>query len=406
MPDTPACYIAPQSLEPLMPESSRNELADLSCEIFLKSGKLSAQIPAKVNQRKIALIMQEMNSYYSNLIEGHKTLPREIELALKQEYSGDDLKRANQHIARAHVLVEQLMLKKLVDEPNLSIHSKDFILWIHREFYQLIPPELHYSETRSGKRYKIEPGELRSFEVKVGHHQPPHYGSLPQFMELFCKRYSNSQILSTNQLVALAAAHHRLVWIHPFGDGNGRVTRLYSHACLIRCKVDGLGLWTLSRGLARFKSEYYEFLQCADSPRLNDYDGRGNLSDKGLAKFCLFFLKTILDQIVFMTEVLDLENLSKRIERFIQRELVHLEGKDVERIARILKAALFEGEIERGQAAKILGLSATGARKIIQLALDEKLLETPSKKGHLSLCFSSKTTEDYFPKLFQDLPVL
>ena len=54
------------------------------------------------------------------------------------------------------------------------------------------------------------------------------------------------------QVIAVAAAHHRFVWIHPFYDGNGRVVRLMSHAMLKRLGV-GSSLWSVARGLARHR---------------------------------------------------------------------------------------------------------------------------------------------------------
>ena len=50
--------------------------------------------------------------------------------------------------------------------------------------------------------------------------------------------------------IAVAAAHHRLLWIHPFLDGNGRVARLLSHAMLLQA-LDTGGIWSVARGLAR-----------------------------------------------------------------------------------------------------------------------------------------------------------
>ena len=232
----------------------------------------------------------------------------------------------------------------------------------------------------------------------------PHFKALPEILARFEEFYRDDEILPTNQLVALAAAHHRLAWIHPFGDGNGRVTRLYSHAWLVRCKVDSFGLWTLSRGLARYRKEYYEHLSNADSVRWNDLDGRGNLSDRALGEFCRFLLKAMLDQIEFMSGLLQLQNLSTRIERYLQFEALKLEGKTRDRLARLLKAALIEGEIERGRVGEIVGLSSTAAREIIRLALREGLLNSQSEKGPLSLVFSAKTLESYFPQLYQDLP--
>jgi Fic family protein len=403
--EDPILYKDPSAMEPLLPESRRGELAELSCEIFRKAGQISGQVPTQVVRTRIAQLVREMNSYYSNLIEGHKTLPRDIERALKEEYSENPSKRANQHLSRAHVEVEKLMITRLEEEPHLCIHSSDFLCWLHGEFYRRLPEELHFSKDRQGKSYRIEPGRLRTFEVDVNRHQPPHFRALQKFLDRFKAFYASPNILCTDQLLALAAAHHRLAWIHPFGDGNGRVTRLYSHAWLIRCKIDGFGLWTLSRGLARQRELYYSRLSNADAPRWNDYDGRGNLSDRALAEFTIFFLQSMRDQIDFMGELLQLPTLCERVERYLQLEALHIEGKKKDRLARLLKAALVEGEIERGRTGSLVGLRETEARKIVRLALEEGLLDSPSPKGPLSLVFSSKTLNSYFPKLFQDLPV-
>jgi len=345
-------------------------------------------------------LVREMNSYYTNLIEGHKTLPRDIERAMRMDFSENPEQRASQHLNKAHIEVEKLMLDRLQNEPDLSIHSAEFICWLHGEFYRRLPPELHWSSDRSGRKYKIEPGVLRTFEVDVGKHQPPHHGALTRFMRRFQQAYESKDILATEQLVALAAAHHRLAWIHPFGDGNGRVTRLHSHACLVRAKIDSFGLWTLSRGLARERETYYKYLSVADQRRWNDLDGRGNLSDKALNDFCLFILKIMLDQIEFMSGLFQFDVLAKRIDRYLQIERVDLQPKDRERLSRLLRVALIEGELERGRAGEILAMSDSGARVVVRLALEEGLLDSPSNKGPLSLVFSSKTLESYFPNLY------
>ena len=70
-------------------------------------------------------------------------------------------------------------------------------------------------------------------------------------------------------------------------DGNGRVTRLASHAALYRDFTGGL--WSICRGLARSHTEYYTRLENADEPRRGDLDGRGNLTEAGLWDFLLLF---------------------------------------------------------------------------------------------------------------------
>ena len=205
-------------------------------------------------------------------------------------------------------------------------------------------------------------------------------------------------------MVAIAAAHHRLAWIHPFGDGNGRVIRLQSQAQLIRHGVASHGLWTLSRGLARWRQRYYAGLAAADQGRRGDLDGRGNLSDAALADFCVFFLETMLDQIRFMSGLLSLSALRTRVERYFQFEALHLDRYRQE-VMRVVRTLVDEGEIPRARVQEITGKAATVSVEIIKLGLAQGYFETPSPKGLLRVAFPSKIHEFYFPQLFLDLPV-
>jgi Fic family protein len=239
--------------------------------------------------------------------------------------------------------------------------------------------------------------------VDVGSHTPPAAEDVPAFLDRFRSVYDGDGILATHRLTAIAAAHHRLAWIHPFGDGNGRVARLHSHALLFRHGLDGGGLWTLSRGLARARNLYYVRLHEADSVRTNDYDGRGNLSDRGLSRFCIFFLDTILDQVIFMGGLLNLPDLRTRIERYFTFEALHL-GRRREDLIRVVKALVDEGEMPRERVSNVTGKGSTAVAEIVKLGLREGYIESPSPKGKLRLAFPEKVLPFYFPNLFVDLP--
>ena len=76
-------------------------------------------------------------------------------------------------------------------------------------------------------------------------------------------------------------------------DGNGRVSRLMSHAMALKAGIGAHGLWSVSRGLARgldSRREYKTWMDRADTPRQGDPDGRGNLSRSALVDFTLWFL--------------------------------------------------------------------------------------------------------------------
>jgi Fic family protein len=393
----------PTAMEPLLPEGGSTRLSELTSEILKGSGHLASQVRSPVVLRGIVALVREMNCYYSNLIEGHKTTPWDIERALHRDFSHNQMQRDNQLLSLAHIEVEKLMEERLAGEA-VDVYSPDFLCWLHHEFYSRLPEPLHWSTTTSGKQYRIKPGSFRDFMVDVGRHIPPEPQALPAFMERFQTFYADKHILETNRLCAIASAHHRLAWIHPFGDGNGRIIRLHSRALLIHHKLPGHGLWTLSRGLARSRQRYFASLQSADRLRRNDLDGRGNLSDAALAEFCIFFLETMLDQIQFMTGLLALSALRTRIERYFQYDALHL-NRYREELMSIVRVLVDEGEIPRSRVRQITGKAATVSAEIIKLGLTEDYFQSPTPRGPLQIAFPSKVLEFYFPQLFLDLPV-
>ncbi|MBM3861566.1 MAG: Fic family protein [Verrucomicrobia bacterium] len=391
------------AIEPLLPDLRRADLAELSQKITLAVGELRGFVHAPVVREKIAALVREMNCYYSNLIEGHKTLPRDIERAQHADFAKDQKQKENQLLAVAHIQTEEAMLTHL-RKGGVDVYSPEFLCWIHSDFYRRLPESMHVSKTKAGKEYRIVPGQPRDYMVDVGPHTPPDFAALPAFLDRFREAYSSPEILATDRLVAIAAAHQRLAWIHPFGDGNGRVARLHSHALLQHHDLDGHGMWTLSRGLARARQAYYNRLHEADQPRRNDYDGRGSLSERGLSEFCRFFLETILDQVTFMGGLLKLPDLRTRVERHFTYESLHLK-KYREELMRIVRALVDEGELTRERASEITGKGRTIAVEIIKLGLKEGYIESPSAKGKLRIAFPAKVLPSYFPNLFIDLPV-
>ena len=193
-----------------------------------------------------------MNCYYSNLIEGHNTHPIDIERALKNDYSHDARRRDLQLEARAHIAVQEW-----IDGGGLKggrALSAPGICEIHRRFCGSLPDELLWVEDPAAKkRHRLVPGELRKRGVKVGQHVAVSPGALPRFLRRFEEIYGN--LGKTESTVSSAAAHLRLLWMHPFLDGNGRVARLMSHAMLLET-LDTGALWSVARGLARNVGDY------------------------------------------------------------------------------------------------------------------------------------------------------
>ena len=234
----------------------------------------------------------------------------------------------------------------------------------------------------------------------MGRHLAPPAGALVTLLARFGEAYLPNQLEGVEGVLAAAASHHRLLWIHPFLDGNGRVARLFTHAYLARVKIDAHGLWTATRGFARARGDYVHALEDADEPRRGDLDGRGNLSDMGLSRFCSFFLETALDQIRFMRGLLDLDALQKRIVRYGEITAARGEGRAEAGI--LLRDVMLRGEITRGEAARISGLKQRSAQSLLAELLRRGLLTSESPKGPVRLGLPAGVAGYYFPRLYPE----
>lgn len=398
MPDQ-LLYNKISQMEPLFPSPQDASLNDLTIEVIRRSAALSTSLHP-ITRMALVELVRSMNSYYSNLIEGHNTHPVDIERALKKNYSHAPAIRAMQMESAAHIDVQRRIEIRLQEQPAEDICHQDFLAWIHREFYAQLPEEFCTIQTPDGKSKKVIPGKLRQDNVTVGRHLAPSYQSLPIFLSRFQTAYNPAKLNAANKVIAAAASHHRLTWIHPFLDGNGRVTRLLTHAYLIKAQIDGHGLWTVSRGFSRNRNAYLAALAGADEHRRGDMDGRGNLSNRGLVDFCIFFLQTALDQIDFMSRLLDLDGLQKRMAGYVERQ-VSLGTLKSEAFL-LLREALLRGEIPRGEAPRITGLPERTARRTLKNLLEQKLITSESEKSPVRLSFPAKVAGDYFPRLYPE----
>lgn len=381
-------------MEPLMPEESLTVLDDLALDLTEKAHRLAGQIHPVV-QASLAHLIRSMNCYYSNLIEGHDTHPRDIERALAQNFSSQPKQRALQLEAKAHIEVQK-MIDEASEIPNPV--STSYICQLHREFCSRLPEAMLWVEDPDTKRkVKVLPGQLRSETVTVGRHIPPRPDSLVNFLLRFEEVYQPDSLTKLRRILAVAASHHRLLWIHPFFDGNGRVARLFSHAYL-KCMGLGSGLWSVSRGLARSVAEYRLRLEAADAPRSNDLDGRGNLSAQGLIDFCRYFLSLCVDQVDYMGSLLDPAEFLRRVEFYSEDEI------RAKRLPKgcfsLLREAWLMGQFERGKASEITNYGPRQASTILNELIKKDLLTSDSPKGPVRLGFPLEVVERWFPSLY------
>ena len=368
----------------------------------MASATLGTALAARTTAN-LADLVRIMNTYYSNLIEGHDTHPRDIERALARDFEHDQRRKNLQVEAAAHVRVQASVdtMGAAAELPEPA--SSDFIRWLHREFYRDAPMEmLHVMGT--DRELIMTPGAWRSepeHDVAVGQHVPPASPYVAGFMDYFAARYRFEGLGKAARILAIPAAHHRFNYIHPFPDGNGRVSRLMSHAMAIKAGIDSHGLWSISRGLARgleSRTEYKQMMDATDAPRQSDLDGRGNLSQRALEDFALWFLKVCLDQITFMTSLVEINTLGGRLRRLVTTsETLKPEA------AALLEEALIRGELERGEATRITGLPERTARRVLNDVVHAGLLASETPKGPVSLRFPVSTVEMLFPRLYPQM---
>ena len=224
-----------------------------------------------------------MNSYYTNKIEGQQTKPADIERALRKDFDADEALAKKQRLAIAHMEVEEQLEQRLTGANPRDLFDPALVCEIHGLLYRSLPESDRFTD--QGR--PVVPGEFRHDDVRAGSHVAPSWKDVEGLMRGWAERY-RSLAGAESLLVGVACSHHRLTWIHPFIDGNGRAARMHAHLVLHSMGLTR-GLWSPMRGLARTQDQYYARLNNADLPRRNDVDGRGPLSQEELVKFASYF---------------------------------------------------------------------------------------------------------------------
>lgn len=381
--------------EPLRPPSGHPELADLVLTLVARSNALAAALHPLVREA-VGDLVRSMNCYYSNLIEGHDTHPRDIDRALARDFAAQPERRALQKEAVAHIEVQRMIDRG--EDPAAEPASREYLRWVHREFCRRLPDEmLCAGNPETKKRVRVAPGEWRDVVVTVGRHMPPRPENLGPFLARFEEVFASAAWSRSDRIAAAGAAHHRLLWIHPFTDGNGRVARLMSYAMMKRLGVGG-PLWSAARGLARRVEDYKALLQNADEPRRNDWDGRGTLSEEALVAFCRFFLDVSIDQVAFMASLLDPAEFLNRVRIWVAEETGA--GRLPEGSFPLLREAWLAGEFERGRAAELTGYRDRRARTTLSALVERRMLVSEGPKTPVRLGFPVEVVGRWFPQLY------
>lgn len=389
--------------QPLYPEERvLAPLLEQAAELVAESHRLGGQIGASIVQA-LRPRLRAMNSYYTNKIEGQQTRPADIDRALRRDFDADAGLAKKQRLAIAHMEVEEQLEKSVSGQAGRDVFTSKTVCEIHRLLYGKLPKGDRITE--DGK--PIVPGEYRRDDVTVGRHLAPSWKDIEVLVDGWAERYralAGAEAL----VVGTACSHHRLAWVHPFIDGNGRVARLHSHLVF---HAMGLctGLWSPMRGLARTREQYYARLNNADLPRRNDLDGRGQLSQEELVAFAGHFLDVCLDQVRFMRERLSLEMLRERLRSLLlrlqqtpwqigsEKSVVKIEALEA------LHYVAMVGPIERSRFVAMTGLGERTGRRVLASLLDYGVLSAESPRGPVALALPLPSLGYLFPNLWPEV---
>lgn len=378
-------------MEPVLPPSD-GKFEKTAVELYREAGALAASVHPLTRAALIKLV-RVVNSYHSNLIEGINTTPAEIEAAMKADYAKDAKRASAQRYAAAHVRLEETVAAEMEERPDLPVTTVGFLRRVHRDLYSETPEPERVVRSPSGRELVVIPGELRTDDVTVGDHLAPAPESLASFLARFDEAYRPEAHTEVRRVVALAASHHRLTWIHPFLDGNGRVARLVTNVYARRIGLDAGGLWSIARGFARFNKEYYAALAAADGPRRNDFDGRGALSLAALEEWCDFVVRVALDQIAYMRSLLMPATLTERLHAYAAFRGFREGG------AELLATLVSRGAMSRAAALRHFEGGERTTRSALSEMLRDGVLESPSHRAEVRLAFPERVSSFLFPAL-------
>jgi Fic family protein len=394
---------ASSRFQPLSPdERALGPLVEQAATLVAEGHRLESA--AGTLARALKPLLRSMNSYYTNKIEGQHTRPADIERALKKQFDADAKQAQKQRLAVAHVETEEELENELPSN-RASLFAPGYVREIHKKLYGKLPRKDRVID--QGRA--ITPGELRTTLVAAGNHLAPPPSDIDELLGAWQAYYSAVPGVEL-AIVAGACSHHRLLWIHPFPDGNGRAARLHSHLLFTALRLTH-GLWSPLRGMARDREGYYARLNNADLPRRNDLDGRGPLSQEGLVAFAEWFIAVCIDQARFMRDVLGLEQMKVRLSELLLFLSAHpwKVGSEMSVVKTEALEALhytaFAGPVDRSRFMAMTGLPARTARRVLSSLLHFGLLASSGSRAKVAFHVPLRGLRFLFPRLWPEAEI-
>ena len=236
-----------------MPDTDTLIRSDLLERIKHKKERLDAHRPLPESAvRKLGDELRLLHTYHSNAIEGNTLTLQETKLVLEEGITIGG-KSVREHLeatnlAEAYDLIEAIAKEK-------------------REIDHTTIQQIHEVVVRG---IKVDAGKYRVHNVRItgATKTPPDFSKVTRMMDdliAFLNLNLQDKEKKEHPVKTAAFMHHKLVEIHPFTDGNGRVARLLTNLFLVKEGYPPIVLRKEERG------KYYRFLRLADGGNLEPF---------------------------------------------------------------------------------------------------------------------------------------
>lgn len=273
----------------LLNPSFDSGLVDVLSELeHLRRLRLEGDTPPQVFYQ-LKSLFHALESLGSARIEGnHTTLADYIDSKVEGKAQDTDQLREVGNIEKAMDYIEQIMT------PGALLTEQTI-----RELHAMTVDDL----VREGDK---TPGAYRSGGVRISqsNHLPPDFIQVQAYMQELVD-FVNREDSPKYDLMKVALAHHRFGWIHPFGNGNGRVVRLLTYALLMKYGFNVSAGGRVLNPTAVFcndRERYYAMLATADKG-----------TKEGLEEWCTYVLEGIRDELEKVDRLTDYAYLTKCI---------------------------------------------------------------------------------------------
>ncbi|WP_028292141.1 Fic family protein [Oceanobacter kriegii] len=302
------------------------------------------------------------NVLSSSAIEGEKLDARSVRSSLARRIGVDEQQPSP--VSEQSEGIAQIMVDA-IHQAHTPLTLERLFQWHHwlfpaPETMILSRPE-HIGELRGDSPMQVVSGREDNPTV---HFEAPPRDVLTNEVERFIDWFNSSSADALlDPLLRAALVHLWFVTLHPFDDGNGRITRVLTDMVLAQADEQGIRLYAMSVAILERRASYYEILENTQ---------RGDLD---ITKWILWFLQTLDHTISQAQQHID-RTLAKT--RFWQR--FHDAGLSKEQI-KVLNRLLdggengFEDGISAGQYQKVAKVSKATATRHLADLLDKGCIE-------------------------------